>query len=59
MCVLDVPVAAENLIVSSLRSVPVDIALLHHVTVLKNELSGGARFTTFGPWSFENQTKIL
>lgn len=33
VCVLDVPAAAENLIVASLRSVPVDIALLH-VTVL-------------------------
>lgn len=56
MCVLDVPVAAENLIVSSLRSVPVNIALLHHVTVLKNELSGRARFTMFGPWSSGNRT---
>lgn len=40
MRVLDLPVAAEYLIVSSLRSVPVDIALLH-VIVLRTELSGG------------------
>lgn len=46
MCVLDVPTAAENLIVTSLRSVPVHIALLH-VTVLKIELSGGEQLAVF------------
>lgn len=46
MCVLDVPTAAENLIVTSLRSVPVHIAL--HVTVLKIELSGGEQLAVFG-----------
>lgn len=48
MCVLDVPAAAaaENLIVTSLRSVPVHVALLH-VTVLRIELSGGEPLATF------------
>lgn len=46
MCVLDVPTAAENLIVTSLRSVPVHIALLH-VTVLTVELSGGEQLVVF------------
>lgn len=46
MCVLDVPTAAENLIVTSLRSVPVHVALLH-VTVLSIELSGGEPLAAF------------
>lgn len=55
VCVLDVPAAAaaaENLIVTSLRSVPVHVALLH-VTVLRIELSGGEPLATFdvGPSS--------
>lgn len=46
MCVLGVPTAAENLIVTSLRSVHVHVALLH-VTVLRIELSGGEPLATF------------
>lgn len=46
MCLLDVPTAAENLMVTSLRSVPVHVALLH-VTVLRIELSGGEPLAAF------------
>jgi len=43
VCVLGVPTAY---LVTSLRSVPVHVALLH-VTVLRIELSGGEPLATF------------